>query len=583
MPRSAKDAHVLPSLPWVRFSCSCLLLLTAGWQCARPPPGPEHPRVPEFRERRVEAVTSARPSATIATTTPAPPVASTGGTLWQAPPAAPTDNHASSKSDVARGPACTKLWAPAPRRRPCAREGERGLEDPEGRCDLELEFVQPLGKVYSRSFDQVSLLSREDRGFLVLNWIKLEPLSVPNDGAREQGASIVELSTTGSPVRQCFATSKGTSGAATGIRDATLDSRGRLALTGWIWGSGLSFGGESISSQKGYRSSYLAVLTDSNEHIFSTALGGASWNDASSVAVDARGNVAVAGTFNSTLRIGAREHTGFTPLGLYVAKFDASGRLLWVHTSPFGGRHIAAAVTFAEDGNLLVAGSYDQHLDFGTPLPEATRLELRGCPADKRRALERYRMFWVELDASGRQVRADSFGEPYAAASDVTTSPEGDVIVHGTFRKRLSLGGTPLRAPASQRDCGCDFDCEYPSVPFVARFDPQHRLVFQDTLPGARIVRASPGPSRSTIAEQGIAVSYAKRWGHQIPDDYRWRLEIRSPAGATQWSRTFEKLDLKSTAALGAGRLAALVHDPESSVLYLLIYAHSAPHAPPRE
>jgi hypothetical protein len=160
-------------------------------------------------------------------------------------------------------------------------------------------------------------------------------------------------------------------------------------------------------------------------------------------------------------------------------------------------------------------------------------------------------------------------------ASDVATSPEGDVIVNGLFRGRFSLGGPPLRAPTSRGNCGCDFDCAYPPARFVARLDRERRLVFQETLPDTLIVRATPGAARATILEQGIPASFRKVFGSEMPDDYRWLLEIRSPSGTPQWSRTFEKLDLKSSAAFGSERLAVLLHDPESSILYLLIYRRS--------
>jgi hypothetical protein len=501
--------------------------------------------------------------------------------LWQAPPPATDAIGMPSAHERTRGPVCAKLWAPAPQPRACARGSERGVEDPEGRCDLELELVRPLGKVFSRAFDPVSLLAREvtpavvtrpASGFLVLNWMRLEPLTVKNDGAREEGASVVELSTAGAPLRQCFATSKGGPGAATGIRDGALDADGRLALTGWTWGNDLSFGGEPISAPKGYRSSYVAVLTQSGKHAFSLAVGSPTWNDATSVAFDAHGNVAVAGSFSGTLELGALELPAVGSKSLYVAKLDAQGRVLWVHISPHERQHVAPAVTFTKAGNVLVVGGYDGHLDFGTPLPTATPLELQGCVSAPERSPAAQRMYWVELDAAGRQAHVESYGEPYAAASDVTTAPEGDVIVDGLFRGRLSLGGARLLAPPSPSGCRCDVDCAYPLTRFVARLDRRRQLLFQEALPSALIVRATPGPARSTILEQGIPVSYRRAFGARTPDDYRWQLEIRSADGGTRWSRTFEKLDLKSSAAFGAGRLAVLLHDPESAKLYFAIY-----------
>jgi hypothetical protein len=459
------------------------------------------------------------------------------------------------------------------------RGSERGIEDPERRCDPGLELLRPLGKVFSASYDPIRILSREGRGFLVLNSTKLESLAVKGDTAREQGASIVELSADGAPTRQCFATSKGGPGAATGISDGALDTQGRLAITGSFWGGGLSFGGDTFSAPTrarpdgrsvAFRSSYLAVLTDSGKHVFSSAFGGPLFTDATTVAFDAHGNVVVGGGFFESLKLGGRDFPTLESPALYLAKFDARGQLSWVHVSPFAQQPATPALTFTEGGNVVVAGGYDQQLDFGTPLPAATRLERLPC-GGTHGSREGRRMFLVELDANGRLVRSDSFGEPYAEASDVATSPEGDLIVNGSFRGQLSLGGPPLRAPTSRGNCGCDFECTYPAARFVARFDRERRLVFQEAFPDALVVRATPGSGRSTIIEQGIPI-YRRgptSWG---PDDYRWQLEIRSSSGSVQWSRTFEKLDLKAAVAVGSGRLAVLLHDPESSRLLLAAF-----------
>jgi hypothetical protein len=460
-------------------------------------------------------------------------------------------------------------------RRACEWAGERGIEDPEGRCDSELELVRPLGKAYSRAFDPVSLLRRGAGGFLMLNWMKLQSLSVARTRLGEEGASIVELSSTGAPMRQCFATSSGVSGAATGIRDGALDAQDRLALTGWIWGSGLSFGGETLDAWKRNRASYLAVLTDSQQHVFSTALGGGR-NDATSVAFDAHGNVAVAGSFFGTLSFGESELSSPASMALYVAKFDPRGNPSWVHISPFSGQLVAPAVTFTDTGNVVVAGGYERQLDFGTPLPSATALEPSGCAGDRTRDRRGLRMFLIELGVSGQTVRSDSFGEPHAAASDVTTSPEGDLIVNGFFRGRLSLGGAPLEAPPSPGDCGCDIDCAFPSVRFVARWDRKRQLVFGATLPGATIVRTAPGPDGSTVVEQGIPVSFRDAWGTRMADDYHFRVEVRSPSGVPEWSRTFEKFDVKSSTTVGNDRIAVLLHDPESDLVYFALYRRKA-------
>ena len=99
-------------------------------------------------------------------------------------------------------------------------------------------------------------------------------------------------------------------------------------------------------------------------------MGAESRDHAFKNAVDADGNVYVAGNFRNTVDFdpGPGEHllTTLAPQEAYYAKYDADGNLLWVHnaghaTSNEDSQNLAVAVDGA--GNGIFTGLYDGTID----------------------------------------------------------------------------------------------------------------------------------------------------------------------------------------------------------------------------
>lgn len=490
--------------------------------------------------------------------------------LWHAPCSElsnPSGDPASSSANT-RGPACAKLSAVPPVHRTCKAKGRPGLQDPEGFCDLELDLVRKLGRLSSRAFEDVFLLDRQPEGFWALSSAEVV---MPAEARRVvSGVSVVALSSDGCPLRQCLSRTRRGSGGP-GIFDAAVNSDGRVVLTGWLWGEDLSFGGEPLSAPGRQRSSYVAALTAEGRHAFSTLVGGQVPATATSVAVDASGNVAVAGTYSEAFDVGPTRLPAPTYPSLFVAKYDPRGRLVWVHTSPSDSPHARPIVTFTHDGHVAVVGTYSRVLSFGTPLQKLGMRELPYCRKGSGLPSPGEHMFWIELDGAGRQVEAKAFCESFAAPLEILTSSEGDVILAGVFRGSLSFGGEPLRVPFSRGRCGCDRGCASPRSGFIVRLDSERHVVFQEALPDTSLVGVAPGPDRSTIVTQGIP-THCSQW-ESLPDDYRWKVTIRGRDGAKRWTREFEQLDVKAVAAAESGRLAVLVHDPASWDLFFLVYS----------
>lgn len=158
----------------------------------------------------------------------------------------------------------------------------------------------------------------------------------------------------------------------------------------------------------------------------------------STVDVDAQGNVLVAGGFISKLEIvGLDPAPAMGSYDGYLAKFDSSGKPLWLRT--FGGSnqdYITEVATDA-DGNIVVVGlASGGDFSFGGPLvPSVTSKDI----------------FVAKFDGTGKVMWAQRVGE--AGATDITgmsnwreptatvevSRVDGSIYVGGTYRGSLNF------------------------------------------------------------------------------------------------------------------------------------------------
>jgi hypothetical protein len=181
----------------------------------------------------------------------------------------------------------------------------------------------------------------------------------------------------------------------------------------------------------------LVKLTADGAHVWSKAFGAGGKQRATDVAVDAAGNIVIAGTFDTTLDFGAGPLSGGPG---FIAKLDPSGSLLWAK-----GISTDNAIYAALDGagSIFVAVGCKAGDDFGGgPLAVAGLTD--ACV--------------IKLDPDGAHVWSRALGGPsYDFPTDVAIGPAGEVVVVGGFKESIDLAG-------SIKSAG-DFDA------FVARLD----------------------------------------------------------------------------------------------------------------
>ena len=177
----------------------------------------------------------------------------------------------------------------------------------------------------------------------------------------------------------------------------------------------------------GAEDAFVAKLDGTGNFVWARRLGGISQDIASSVAVDAAGNVCTAGRFQGTVDFDPGEGTfDVTSAGgsdVFVVKLDGTGNLVWVRR--LGGAQLdsAAGLTVDVAGNVYTVGAFAGTVDFD-PGPGTFNLTSSGSGD----------AFVSKFDADGNFVWARHLG---GTANDfpgsVAVDASGNVHTAGTF------------------------------------------------------------------------------------------------------------------------------------------------------
>lgn len=165
-----------------------------------------------------------------------------------------------------------------------------------------------------------------------------------------------------------------------------------------------------------------------------SASGGA---PGSTIAVDASGNVYIAGTFNSTVDFdpGPDVFSLSTTVvdDIYVLKLDASGNFGWAVRMGGNDSDLGSSLALDNAGNVYVTGGFRATADFD-PGPGTFNMT----------ALALYDIYVVKLSAAGTFIwakQASGFGSENA--SDIVIDPSGNVLMTGTFQVTVDFDPGP--------------------------------------------------------------------------------------------------------------------------------------------
>lgn len=165
------------------------------------------------------------------------------------------------------------------------------------------------------------------------------------------------------------------------------------------------------------------------------------------VAADVQGNSVVAGTYNSTIDLGEQVLSTPNEAGIFLAKYDPDGALLWAHIAANGPGIIVNGVTVDDAGSIAVVGMYQDTVVF---IPGAVGTSLISAGAVD--------VFVAEYASDGSPLWARSIGDTgYDYGASIAHDGVGNIYVTGdlhltvfnlssskVFVSKFANDGTPI-------------------------------------------------------------------------------------------------------------------------------------------
>ncbi len=212
-----------------------------------------------------------------------------------------------------------------------------------------------------------------------------------------------------------------------------VDASGNVIVAGRFFDA-VDFGGGDLTSA-GEDDIFVAKFGPDGGHVWSRGFGDGDTQRAYGVAVDASGNVIVTGGFYGTVNFGGDELTSAGEHDIFVAKFGPGGTHLWSKRFGNGSWQWGEDLAVDASGNVIVTGPNSENVDFG-----GGELQSGGW-AD---------IFVAKLGPGGTHLWSRLFGDAeYQQGNAVAVDISGNVVIAGTFKGSVDFGGGDLITDAS--------------------------------------------------------------------------------------------------------------------------------------
>lgn len=191
----------------------------------------------------------------------------------------------------------------------------------------------------------------------------------------------------------------------------------------------------------------------SNTNTWAQRFGSTGGDQGRAVAIDlSTGDIVMAGIFNGTVNFGGTNMTATSASDIVLAKYSSAGVHQWSEKLSGTGNGTANSVAIDSSGNIFLAGSFANSVDFG-----GGALVSAGGQD----------MFLAKYSTLGAFAWAHRFGSTSDdIAYGTVIDPGGNVLLTGTFRGNVSFGGSALISAGT-------FQSPYiPGTPdvFIAKF-----------------------------------------------------------------------------------------------------------------
>jgi len=219
-----------------------------------------------------------------------------------------------------------------------------------------------------------------------------------------------------------------------------VDASGNIYVTGDFESPTITFDSTTLTNA-GFNDIFLTKYDANGNVLWAKSAGGKFGDEANSVAVDASGNIYVAGnistpTFTFDSITSTLEEDMFSD-NIFLAKYDANGNVLWEKSVGGEGEDYASSVAVDVSGNIYVSGDFESGaLTFGS----TTLVNTSESHVD---------IFLAKYDANGNVLWAKSAGgKGDDEANSVAVDASGNIYVTGDFKSpTITFSSTTFSNP----------------------------------------------------------------------------------------------------------------------------------------
>jgi gliding motility-associated-like protein len=256
------------------------------------------------------------------------------------------------------------------------------------------------------------------------------------------------------------------------------DISGNVYLTGWFSSHTLAFGSYTLTNA-GNQNVFLAKYDPSGNVQWAKSAGGTMFDSGFSVNTDQSGGVYVSGFIRSPASsFGAYVLANSGIQNVFLAKYDASGNVLWAKSGGGAGTDYGLSAVTDAAGNTYFTGWFNSPvLTFGSQA-------LTNMGADD--------AFLVKYDATGNVIWAQSFGGPLVDHGySLVKDRSGNIILSGGYNSSsITFGSFVLPYPGGGTD-----------PTFIVKFDA-------NGISSSALSLASGGDDNNSIAVDSIGSIY---------------------------------------------------------------------------
>jgi hypothetical protein len=206
----------------------------------------------------------------------------------------------------------------------------------------------------------------------------------------------------------------------------TFDATGDLVVTADFAGTITVVTGMPLASA-GMKDILLAKFDPTGNALFAERWGDAQDQTGDCVAIDAAGEIVLSGGFEGSLTIGTEPAMVAMDEGAkYLAKFDSTGKPLWVKSFGDGSVYDWTAVALDKTGGAFMVGEFIDSISFGSTTLTAS---------------DKYDIFVAGFDTNGTPLWADRYGavDNQFARSVAVAPTTGDLAVGGYFLGKMGF------------------------------------------------------------------------------------------------------------------------------------------------